>query len=609
MKQTVFPTFLLLLAAVVVQAEPRFHCEEPGFDFGTRSAGETVRHAFRIGNRGETDLVIERVRSCCGASAAVDAKTVPPGTYTLLHVVLPLRRAVSKTTKTFYLHTDDPENRVVPLRLTGAIAPGKTPLAGTAETLSAAEATARRETERQLKAGLRFDPPVLDFGKITAGGRKTVSASISPARPGIRILDAYTLDKGTELRLGETEANGLRQLAVTVADMPQGPFEGTVTVVFRDFGIKKAQYSYKGEVVGLGDRRAVVEFFFETGCRECDEVERNILPGLAERMADAYELRRLDTGTKANYIRLAAYQKRFGIESNEAVSMVVNGRRMLDGLRAIGEGLVPAVAEALADAREPDIPDDADLAAGMADLRDRALAFTVWAVVVAGLTDGINPCAISALVFFLSLLAVFKVKGRTLLLTGAAFCLASFLTYTAIGFGLLRALHAFRGFPAVRNGIERVMVGLLAVFAVLSFVDAWRFARSGKAGDLTLKLPERLQRKVHGIMRSGLGTRRPVLAGFGIGAAVTVIESVCTGQVYVPTLTLIARDDPGSLRAWGLLLLYNAMFVVPLIVAFVLTRFGLRTETLVAWSRRHVVFGKVLLGLFFAAMAALLLVL
>ncbi len=600
----------ILLAAAVAQAAPRYHCAEPVFDFGTLPAGETVRHGFRIENRGETDLTIERVRSCCGAAAAVEAKTVPPGSHTLFRVVLPLRRPAPRTTKTFYLHTDDPGNRIVPLRLEGAIGPGQPGEAGAGEPPTAEAALVRRETERQLEAGLRFDPPVLDFGRVPAGREVSATAEIAAGRDRVRLLDAYARDGrlGAKLETAESGETG-RLTVTTAADMPPGRFEGAVTVVYRDFGVKRTEYRVRGERVEFRDRRAVVEFFFEAGCRECDEVERRILPGLAARMPDACELRRLDIGTPANYIRLVAYQKRFGIESNEAVSMVVNGRRMLDGLRAIRDDLVPAVAEALADAREPDIPDDSDLAAGMAGLRDRAQSFTVWAVVVAGLTDGINPCAITALVFFLSLLAVFKVTGRTLLLTGAAFCLASFLTYTAIGFGLLRALHAFRGFPAVRTGIERVMVGLLAVFAVLSFVDAWRFARSGKAGDVTLKLPERLQRKVHGIMRSGLGTRRPVLAGFGIGAAVTVIESVCTGQVYVPTLTLIARDDPGSLRAWGLLLLYNAMFVVPLIVAFVLTRFGLRTETLVAWSRRHVVFGKVLLGLFFAAMAALLLVL
>lgn len=494
-------SWLWLISVGMAQAAPRLHCEAPTHDFGTMETGETVRHAFVIVNRGESDLAIERVRTCCGAAAAVDDKTVGPGGETRLRVTMPLRAAAKNTTKTFYLHTNDPANRIVPFRLTGTI-------------------------------------------------------------------------------------------------------EG------RDFGIGRAEYPVVGEHVGR--RAVVVEFFFEAGCPECETVEREVLPGLATRLPGVVELRRFDIGTMTNYLRLAAYQKRFGIESNESVSMVVDGRRMLDGLRAIRAGLVPAVEAVLAEQSDPAgeiLPDDFDVGTAMENLRERAAAFTVWAVVVAGLTDGINPCAISALVFFMSLLAMFKIGGRILILTGVSFCLASFLTYTAIGFGLLRTLHAVRGFAGIREGIEIFMTVLLAVFALLSFWDAWRFARSGKAGDVSLKLPAGLQRRVHAVMRSGLATRRPVLAGFGIGAAVTILESVCTGQVYLPTLVLIARDDPGRVRVWSLLLLYNAMFVLPLAVVFVLTWFGLRTETLMAWSRRHVVFGKVLLGLFFVAMAVILQVL
>ena len=59
-------------------------------------------------------------------------------------------------------------------------------------------------------------------------------------------------------------------------------------------------------------------------------------------------------------------------------------------------------------------------------------------------------------------------------------------------------------------------------------------------------------------------------------------------------------------RAWGFLLLYNAMFIVPLVAVFVVTCFGLKTEVLLEWSRRNVVRSKILLGCFFLAMAVLI---
>ena len=45
------------------------------------------------------------------------------------------------------------------------------------------------------------------------------------------------------------------------------------------------------------------------------------------------------------------------------------------------------------------------------------------------------------------------------------------------------------------------------------------------------------------------------------------------------------------------------MFIGPLVAVFLLTYFGLKTRTLLDWSRKNVVISKVLLGLFFLAMA------
>jgi len=105
-------------------------------------------------------------------------------------------------------------------------------------------------------------------------------------------------------------------------------------------------------------------------------------------------------------------------------------------------------------------------------------------------------------------------------------------------------------------------------------------------------------------MRRGLGSASIFWGGLLIGTAVTVLESVCTGQVYVPTLVLILKDSTYSeSRAWLLLLLYNLLFILPLVTVFTAVYFGLKTEALLTWSRRNVVASKLLLGLFFVLMA------
>jgi len=51
------------------------------------------------------------------------------------------------------------------------------------------------------------------------------------------------------------------------------------------------------------------------------------------------------------------------------------------------------------------------------------------------------------------------------------------------------------------------------------------------------------------------------------------------------------------------------MFIMPLVVIFILTCFGLRMQTLFDWSKKNVVANKVLQGMFFLVLAVLVLLL
>ena len=361
----------------------------------------------------------------------------------------------------------------------------------------------------------------------------------------------------------------------------------------------------------------IIDFFYEPGCAECQHVKDEVLPQLESRYEGFYKLVWNDVGILSNMLKLVTYQTKLGTrDRNESVSMVVDYSRAFTGLDEIRKGLIPEVEHRIAAHLEPGWTPPVPIAVGgggtnepMKQAIESARTFALMAVLAGGLIDGINPCAISALVFFMSLLAVAKVRGRGLLVMGVSFCLASFLVYTALGFGLLRVLHTVSVFPLVRKGINVVMLAVLGVLAVLSFRDAWRFKRSGKAQDLTLQLPDALKARIHAVMRTRLKNSSLIAGGFVVGAAVTVLESVCTGQVYVPTLVVVIRSGRASSHEWAYLLLYNVMFMVPLVTVFVFAYFGLRTEALLKWSRGNVVRSKVLLGSLFLLLMAFMLVL
>ncbi len=346
-----------------------------------------------------------------------------------------------------------------------------------------------------------------------------------------------------------------------------------------------------------------IEFFFESGCENCARVEDEILPDLENVYGGFYTIAKLDIGNMTNYLRLAGYQARLEHGPDENVSIVVNGRALLSGFSAIRAGLFETMDRALAG----ELPAVAPVPATLDNLRDRVRKFSLLAVMGAGLVDGLNPCAIATLVFFTSLAVMLKFNGQQLLMAGGAFCVASFLTYFAIGLGLLRVLHLVAGFSTIRAGIDIGMIVLLGLFAALSFRDAWRYRHEGNPNRLSLRLPRPIMLMTHALMRDGLKSRHLVLGGLGIGAAVTALESVCTGQVYVPTLVMVIRGGSSFPRATALLVLYNCLFVLPLIVILWLSWRGLKMAKLLDWSRRHVVFSKCLLGSFFLGLAVLLL--
>ena len=359
-----------------------------------------------------------------------------------------------------------------------------------------------------------------------------------------------------------------------------------------------------------------VEVFYSPGCAECQRVKDEVLPDIAQRFEGYYTLLWADVGVTSNMMRLIAYQKALGThDRNEPVSMVVDGLRPLVGFDEIRDGLAREVQAGL-DRRlqpgwTPSLPTMANAAPerGARQASEAARAFALTAVLAGGFVDGINPCAISTLVFFMSLLAVARVRGRDMLAMGIAFCAASFVVYTALGFGLLHLLRSLAVFPSLRMGINGIMMAVLGVLAVLSFRDAWRFARSRDPKAITLQLPDTLKDRIHAVMRSRVRGGSLVGAGLAIGAAVTVLESVCTGQVYVPTLVVVIRSGQDATRAWGYLLLYNVMFMVPLVTVFVLAYLGLRTEALLRWSRENVVSSKILLGCLFAVLLAFMVML
>ena len=343
-----------------------------------------------------------------------------------------------------------------------------------------------------------------------------------------------------------------------------------------------------------------IAYFHRPGCKACGRA--NYMLENLTRVYPNLELRRFDTTVKES------------IEIQEALAEwlhVPEARRLSAPSLVIGETYL--VEEGMSDRavrdliaryqEEPGEPpwDRAQRLRGKA--RDRLIerfrSLGPFAVIAAGLLDGINPCAFATILFFISYLALVGRSGKDLLYVGGAFGAAVFMTYFLIGLGIFHFVQSLNVFSLIGRVLYLAIAALAFVLGGLSLWDFFK-VRRGEAEEMALQLPQFLKRRIHKTIREKTRTRRFVLAAFLAGGMVSLLELACTGQVYLPTIVFVVGVPELKAHALAYLALYNLMFIVPLAVVFGLAYFGTTSAQLGNTMKQHLGLVKLLTaGLFF----------
>ena len=342
-----------------------------------------------------------------------------------------------------------------------------------------------------------------------------------------------------------------------------------------------------------------ISYFYTPGCRSCEEFLSVEIPRLSRELGLAIEVEKKDLLDPAVFEKLAAEAAARGRALTEVPALLA-GDTLLVGEKEIRARLSGILAALGAGQRRAAAPRSGTAAAALTE------RLAVLPVLVAGLIDGINPCAFTTLIFLLASLALAGRGRREVLLIGALFSAAVFFTYFLIGLGFFAALRAANAVPVISTVLRWVLVAVLAVFAGLSVYDYTRI-RAGRPTEILLQLPTVLKKRIHSSIRSR--ARAAALAGSSVvlGFLVSIFEFACTGQVYLPTLAYLVRIDH-RLSAVLLLALYNLCFILPLLVVFAGSYLGVSSARITAAFQKHM--GKVKLGLavVFAGLAVLTLV-
>jgi hypothetical protein len=245
---------------------------------------------------------------------------------------------------------------------------------------------------------------------------------------------------------------------------------------------------------------------------------------------------------------------------------------------------------------------------------ERFRSLGIFAILAAGLVEGLNPCAFATLIFFISYLTMVGRRRKEILWVGMGFTGTGFLTHLLLGLGILSFIQHL-SFIALFSRIVYLITFLFALFlGLLSLYDYVQLKR-GQPSRMKLQVPNFLKKKIHQTIRKTSGnleaeqegqSLRLLFAAIIIGLVVTLLQFTCTSQVYLPTILFVTNIPSLRGSAVFYLILYNLVYIVPLLVIFGIVYWGVTSEQLSFFLQKRASTIKLLTSFFFFALAAIL---
>lgn len=213
-------------------------------------------------------------------------------------------------------------------------------------------------------------------------------------------------------------------------------------------------------------------------------------------------------------------------------------------------------------------------------------------LVGAAVIDSINPCAFGVLIFLLAYLSARAKTRAHMFAHGMVYILAVFLTYFAAGILLLPIIQEFGSFSVW----SYILIALAILFAGLLEIKDYFWYGRGWSLHIAPKEAERIKMYVQRIANN-------YSTSFWLGVFVALVELPCTGAVYLAVLSLMSLGGvDGTHIAW--LVLYNIIFVLPLIIILWLVCNGTSTTQFEAWRQRHKGLMRLLTGVTLVLLSA-----
>jgi len=350
-------------------------------------------------------------------------------------------------------------------------------------------------------------------------------------------------------------------------------------------------------------------FFGSATCGECFEIKESLLKPTEKELGGRLKVHYHNWEDSSSFVLMTQMEKQYKVEKGASQELFFPDTFLL-GYESIMKQGRAMIEEYLNDPQRRLSIEVAEPTGNVGEAyKEKFEKLDLLGIIPAAMADSINPCAIATLIFLLSFLTTQKRKRLEILIIGLIYSATVFVTYTLLGAGAFVAITSLgKVYKLAHEIIKWAAVAFAAIVGILSLLDAMRFKKSGDAKEIKLQLPKSVKMRIHKVITENMKGSRLVIGTIITGFLVTLLEAACTGQVYLPVIVGMTRYGQEGLKliGWLLLLLYNFIFILPLLAVMVAAYYGMKWTDLSKLMQKHLTLLKVLMGIVMIGLAVYL---
>jgi cytochrome c biogenesis protein CcdA/glutaredoxin len=331
-------------------------------------------------------------------------------------------------------------------------------------------------------------------------------------------------------------------------------------------------------------------FVYGNGCSHCEKV-KPLIADLQIRYPEIHIEMLEINDNKTNREKFLAMQREYGLGTGYSLPTVFIGKNVLVGETEVTDHFEEKILVEKQRLASGNTTATISPTPGNPGSQPETTAFSPYMVILAALVDSANPCGLSVLVFLLISMAAAGDRKR-ILLVGGVYITAMFLFHLLVGIGLFSAF----ALSGLAKPFSLIGGAIALILGIITLADVLRNKET-----FLLSIPE------SGKGMLGTYARKATMpAAFVLGILAGVLGFSCTGGIYISILGLMGRDMT-VMTGLPYLVLYNFIFVLPLVLVTLLVAYGLSPDRAERWKTEHKHTIRLVIGIILVALGLVIL--